>query len=154
MKPNKQKPILYKVGDKFKEEDDKREVPLFIISIQSITKNGDVGYDYIKTKYNQTLKFSKTKSAFENELKDYVPYVEAKKVNTLSKQKTTSPKTKFKTEQIPSKIVKSNTPALNLSCKEIKDAIKGLTLLVNLGDNTVKKELNELKQLLKTQNCK
>lgn len=59
-------------------------------------------------------------------------------------------KTAAKTPKPP----KSNPPVVNLSCREIKNAIKDLSLLIDLGDNSVMQELNEFKQLLKTQNCK
>jgi hypothetical protein len=61
-----------------------------------------------------------------------------------------APKPAAKTPKPP----KSNPPVVNLSCREIKNAIKDLTLLIDLGDNSVMQELNEFKQLLKTQNCK
>jgi hypothetical protein len=81
----------------------------------------------------------KIKTEWDKILKNLEPVKPRAITKTLAKQNITK---------------KNNTPALNLSCKQIKESIKGLTLLVNLGDNSVKKELNELKKLLKTQNCK
>jgi len=41
-----------------------------------------------------------------------------------------------------------------MTCEEIKDAIKGLTLLVKMGDSEAKEIVKVLKNKYKTQNCK
>jgi hypothetical protein len=41
-----------------------------------------------------------------------------------------------------------------MDCDEIKDTIKGLSLLAKMGDDEAKQIIKDLKQQLKNQNCK
>jgi hypothetical protein len=41
-----------------------------------------------------------------------------------------------------------------MSCEEIKDTIKGLTLFAKSGDSEAKEIIKQLKIKLKNQNCK
>jgi hypothetical protein len=150
--PSIQKP--YKVGDKFREKDDISNPPNEIWEIINIV-NDKIKYSITSTFTNTTLTYTDAIDFFDNNFyKDLVPYVESVNVTTPSlkpKQvKTPKPKTP-KSAPTP---IETNQSVVNLSCKEIKNAIKDLTLLVDLGDDTVLDEINELKQLLKTQNCK
>lgn len=146
--PKPTTPKSYKVGDKFIRESDKKVPPEFIYEIYEID-NDNVTYSRLITK-DQTLdSYVVPIDYFEDKFKNnkWIPYVES----IAPPPPPPPPKPK---KPKPPKPPISNPPVVNFSCKEIKDAIKGLTLLVSLGDDTVLDEINELKQLLKTQNCK
>lgn len=145
----------YKVGDKFKEYDDRAVPPIYIYTITEINDVDDtITFTLYRRNINTTETATEDSSDWELYLSngELVPYVEPTTV-APPPPPPPPPPPKPKTPKPPKPPI-SNPPVVNFSCKEIKDAIKGLTLLVSLGDDTVLDEINELKQLLKTQNCK
>jgi hypothetical protein len=145
---------LYKVGDKFRVKDDISNPPNEIWEIINIS-NDKIKYSITSTFTNTILTYTDALDFFDNNFyKDLVPYVESVNLTIPSSKPKQAKTPKAKTPKSAPAPIETNQSVVNLSCKEIKNAIKDLTLLVDLGDDTVLDEINELKQLLKTQNCK
>jgi hypothetical protein len=141
--PTPKSTFPFKTGDRLREMSN-AEPPQIIIDIVDIDAN-DVTYLETNTGTSRTTRRIESKTYFENRMNNFIPYV-LPTINAKAKVAAKAAKTP--------KPPKSNPPVVNLSCREIKNAIKDLTLLIDLGDNSVMQELNEFKQLLKTQNCK
>lgn len=163
----------YKVGDIFVTTNNPAQTPVYI-KITSLDKNSvksliSTSLEDVKAGMGDVYDFELEKEVFLNKVKTG----EYRKVNEQEEKKPEppqpkpeEPKRKQKPTPPPSTPEPPKPPQPKpeepphkateepMTCDEIKDAIKGLTLIAKMGDSEAADIIKQLKIKLKTQNCK